>query len=31
MLQLRFCRSASFWMTHFHTSANVNAPPAKQA
>jgi hypothetical protein len=27
MLRLRFCRSASFWMTHFHTSAVLNTPP----
>jgi hypothetical protein len=26
MLRLRFRRFASFWMTHFHTSADLNGP-----
>jgi hypothetical protein len=27
MLRLSFCCSTSFWMTHFHTSADLNTPP----
>jgi hypothetical protein len=27
MLRLSFCCSASFWMTHFHTSADLNTTP----
>jgi hypothetical protein len=31
MLRLRFRRSPSFWMTHFHTSADLNSPPHCEA
>jgi hypothetical protein len=30
MLRLRFRCSASFWMTHFHTSVNLNGPPLQR-